>query len=270
MAKQRMVNTQFWDDKYIKKLGPHGKLIFAYLITGPLTTISGAYEITLDHIYFHTGIPEIEIASWLEKFEQDDKATFCDGWMLVHNAIDHQTLTNLKITTGIEESVKRCPDWIKYRLSIRYRWLSHLNPNSDSYSDSNNGVPPVAADAAAEEYPVERRIWKDGIDLLVKSALTETQARPLLGRLAKDYGSELLAECIAATQAKNPADPKGFLIGALRKRSNPNPEAVVGKYVPPEEPDIFPECASCNNTQFLNGDWKSQQPCPDCQLEKAA
>lgn len=34
----------------------------------------------------------------------------------------------------------------------------------------------------------------------------------------------------------------------------------------------YPECPSCHNTQFLDGDWKSQQPCPDCvgKLEKAA
>src|SRR5688500_10376947 len=103
MAKQRIVNTKFWDDGYIRGLLPNGKLLFLYMFTGPLATLSGAYEITIDHAKFHTGIECDEIETWLGKFRQDDKATYRDGWLLVHNTIDHQTLTNDKIVRGIEE-----------------------------------------------------------------------------------------------------------------------------------------------------------------------
>jgi hypothetical protein len=217
LAKQRMVNTKFWDDGYIRTLEPHGKLLFLYLFTGPLATISGAYEITIDHAHFHTGIERDEIGIWLAKFRTDDKATFQDGWLLVHNTIDHQTLTSPKIVAGIEESIKGCPDWIKHTLSIRYQRLSHLNPNLNSNSNLNTKT--VAAIAAEDDTPVERRIWKDGIELLAKSGLTESKARPLLGRLARDYGKIELAQAIAATQAENSVDPKPFLIAVLLKRS---------------------------------------------------
>lgn len=140
MAKQRMVSTVFWDDKYIKRLPPNGKLLFIYSITGPLTTISGAYEITLDHFVFHTGLQESEIILLLEKFEADEKATFKDGWLFVHNMIGHQTLANEKIRKGVEDSLSGCPDWIKDRVSIRYQELSHLNLNSNLNLDSNSNL----------------------------------------------------------------------------------------------------------------------------------
>lgn len=72
------------------------------------------------------------------------------------------------------------------------------------------------------ETPVVRRIWKDGVDLLKQSGITEKNARSLLGKLAKDYSNELLAECIAVAQAKNPVNAEEFLIGALKARKNGN------------------------------------------------
>lgn len=103
-----------------------------------------------------------------------------------------------------------------------------------------------AAIAAPAEDPVERRIWKDGIDLLSKSALTEKQARPFLGRLAKDYGNEKLAEAIAVTQAKNPVDPKVFLIGVLKTGEKDRARMELGKYVPDDKPYIpDPPCTYC-------------------------
>src|SRR5688500_3672110 len=127
MAKQRYVNTRFWRDKYIRSLAPTGKLLFLYLITSPMAEICGAYEVTTDDIALDTGLGQIEIMAWMDKFTADDKATYQDDWLFVHNAIEHQTITNPKIRAGIENTAKCCPDWIKYRLSITYDWLSHLN-----------------------------------------------------------------------------------------------------------------------------------------------
>jgi hypothetical protein len=56
MAKQRVVNTRFWDDDYIMELGPTEKLVFLYVLTNPLTDLCGAYQITLKRISFDTGL----------------------------------------------------------------------------------------------------------------------------------------------------------------------------------------------------------------------
>lgn len=141
MAKQRYVNTKFWDDKYIRSLDPNGKLLFIYLFTNSLATIAGAYEIELERMRFDTGIPASKIVSLLEKFKVDGKAEFRDGWLLMINTVEHQATVNAKIRKGVEETVKCCPDWIKDRLSIAYDWLSHLNSNLNSNLNPNSNSP---------------------------------------------------------------------------------------------------------------------------------
>jgi len=252
MAKQRIINTQFWDDRYIRSLGPSGKLIYLYLFTGPLVTISGAYEITLDHIAFHTAVSELEIDSWMQKFDADGKATYRDGWMLVHNTIDHQTTTNPKIRSAIEISAKCCPDWIKHSLSIRYEWLSHLNLNSNLNLNSKNGETPVAAVAAAVENTVENQrdetdLWTAGIELLKTAKMTEAQARPFLGRLARQYTAAELHTAIAVSSAEKPADARAFLIGVLKKRAKDKARIEVGRNDATDD-----DCTDCWNMRWTD------------------
>lgn len=140
MAKQRYINTRFWDDNYIASLDPIEKLLFIYFLTNPLTEISGAYEIPLKRVALDTGIDRDMVQKILNRFADEDKIIYRDGWILVTNFIKHQSV-NPKIVTGIESAVKRCPEWIQDRLSIAYDSLSHLNL---SYSNSINSIPSAA------------------------------------------------------------------------------------------------------------------------------
>lgn len=79
--------------------------------------------------------------------------------------------------------------------------------------------PKPAATASSEQDPVQRRIWTDGLELLIRSGWkSESSARSFLGKLAKENGKGLLAEAIAATQAENPVNPQEFLVGLLKQR----------------------------------------------------
>lgn len=128
MAKQRYINTRFWDDGYVVTLDPLEKLLFIYFLTNPLTEICGAYEIPLRRIAFDTGIDADMVTKMVKRFADADKIIYRDGWVLVCNFIKHQS-SNPKIEKGVENAVKCCPDWIKDRLSIAYDSLSHLNLN---------------------------------------------------------------------------------------------------------------------------------------------
>lgn len=141
MAKQRYINTHFWDDTFIVDLESDEKLLFLYALTNPLTNISGAYEISIRRIIFDTGLEKDRILSIFEKFTLANKIIYKDGWLLIANFIKNQSL-NPKIQSGIESALSDCPDWIKDRLSIAYHSLSHLNLNSnrDSNRDSNTSV----------------------------------------------------------------------------------------------------------------------------------
>lgn len=105
----------------------------------------------------------------------------------------------------------------------------------------------VAAIAANGSNPVETRIWTDGVDLLSRSGLKQSDARAFLGKQAKDFGRESLAEAIAVTQAKNPADPKPFLVAILQDRlgASEKAKACVGKS---EEVEIEVQCKTCFDT----------------------
>lgn len=89
-----------------------------------------------------------------------------------------------------------------------------------SHSSSSYSVTKVT-DGGDGELSVERRVWKDGVDLLMKDGKsTENVVRSFLGKLAKQYGQDLLAEAISVTVAKNPVNPKEFLVGTLKSRSS--------------------------------------------------
>jgi hypothetical protein len=109
-----------------------------------------------------------------------------------------------------------------------------------------------AATAAPKPDPVETRIWKDGVELLKRSGLSESQARPLLGRWAKEHGKEALAEAIAKCQASNPADPRSYIGGILRARQADRIKTSVGK-----QAEVG--CDNCDGTGIFDG-----IPCPKC------
>jgi hypothetical protein len=277
MAKKRYVNTNFWTDKYIRSLRqPTGKLLYLYLFTGPLATLSGAYEVTTEQIAWDTGVPEMEVDSWLQKFEDDGKAVLRDGWLVMINTIEHQSHTTPTIRAGIINDLNRCPDWIKDRLSIRYRWLSHLNLNlnSDLNLNSKNGETPVAAVAAVDRSDdVAKDPWAAGIELL-KDTMTEAQARPFLGRLAKQYSAAEMLTAIQATTDEKPADARAFLIAVLKKRGKDNARGQVGRNIPSSAADFTENCLVCFDTGSVivkdaAGKMTGTIDCPECSKPSA-
>lgn len=116
MAKQRYINTKFWDDAYIISLTPNAKLLFLYLLTNPLTNIAGCYEISLRRIHFDTGLSEAIIQSTLDTFKDNNKIFYLDSWIVIKNFIKNQSL-NPKITKGIAVLIQQeLPPRTKQRL----------------------------------------------------------------------------------------------------------------------------------------------------------
>lgn len=142
MSKQRYVDTRFWDDPYIACLDPSEKLLFLYLITNPLTNISGIYEITLRRIQFDTGFNEDMVKKILDRFARDGKVVYRGGWIAVKNFIKHQNVNNPKIRAGIKATMAGAPSdlvsWITGGISLDN--LSHPNSNSNTNSSvAENG-----------------------------------------------------------------------------------------------------------------------------------
>lgn len=120
MAKNRYVNTRFWDDSYITRLSPNEKLIFLYLLTNPLTTIAGVYELSVKRVAFDVGLSVKEISRTLDQFQRGRKIVREGDWIGIVNFIKHQSL-NPKVKLGIRKELKGAPEQlVERKRHIRY------------------------------------------------------------------------------------------------------------------------------------------------------
>ncbi len=109
MAKNRYVNTKFWDDQYISDLDPVEKLLFLYLLTNPLTEMCGIYEIQVRRIALDTGIDKDMIPKIFFRFAEAGKIFYINNnWVYIRNFQKHQAV-NDSIKIGIERSLKAIP-----------------------------------------------------------------------------------------------------------------------------------------------------------------
>lgn len=138
LAKQRFVNTHFWDDSFIRTLDMSGKLLFIYFLTNPLTNIAGAYEVSLERICFDTGMSRKTVEKNLQIFENSDKIIYREGWILLKNFIKNQKL-NPSIIEGIKALVNGCPDWIKDSLSQAVPNVFYIDRNRNRNRDRKIG-----------------------------------------------------------------------------------------------------------------------------------
>lgn len=146
MAKNRYVNTRFWEDSYIARLGTNEKLAFLYLLTSPLANIAGTYEMPVKRALFDTGIPAKEFASALDRFEADGKIVRHGDWIGIVNFAKHQK-PNPKVRLGIAKELGRAPREIVERVPVTvaaarigFDRLSHLNPNPKENPNPKRGL----------------------------------------------------------------------------------------------------------------------------------
>ncbi len=80
-----MIYTKFWYDNYISALSAKEKLLFIYLISNEKVNICGIYELPDKYILLDTGLKQKELEIIKEKFMQDGKFAFIDGWVKIMN-----------------------------------------------------------------------------------------------------------------------------------------------------------------------------------------
>ena len=124
MAKQRRVNTAFWDDPYIETLTKDEKYLFLFFLTNPHTNIAGIYEISVKKIAFYTGLTESNITKTINKFIKDDKILYIESYIFILNHIKHQMLSE-KIVTGIKNIVESLPFDVSDCFSITKHRVSY-------------------------------------------------------------------------------------------------------------------------------------------------
>lgn len=114
---QRVVNTRFWEDNYVYNLDPTQKLIFLYLLTNSHANIAGVYELNERKAANETGIDREMILKIIDKFMQDGKVYYADGYVILRNFIRHQSL-NPKIMIGIQKIIETLPENVRKLYAI--------------------------------------------------------------------------------------------------------------------------------------------------------
>jgi len=76
MAKFRKVHTAFWDDLYIEKLSPEDRYFYLFLLTNPLCTECGIYEISLSKICSYTGYNLDTVRLIIKRFISSEKILY--------------------------------------------------------------------------------------------------------------------------------------------------------------------------------------------------
>jgi hypothetical protein len=117
MANSRIVSTNFWRDTYITNLDPTEKLLFLYFLTNPQTNLAGIYEIDLRLVAFDTGIDESMVKKILERFCDDRKIYYENGWLILCNFIKYQKL-NANMKKGVRNIIDSLPDWLQKKITL--------------------------------------------------------------------------------------------------------------------------------------------------------
>lgn len=107
--KLRSVNTAFWSDPYVENLDPSEKLLFIYLITNSFCNLSGIYKVTLKRMAFETGIDRDMITKMMARLEDDGKAFYYEGYVILPNFQNHQRHTPV-IQEKIKEYLEKVPE----------------------------------------------------------------------------------------------------------------------------------------------------------------
>ena len=113
MAKNRYVNTHFWNDAYISELDPIEKLMFIYFLTNSFSNIAGVYEISLKQIALDTGIDKEMIIKIIDRFSRDKKIFYFNSYIFIVNFASHQDQGSEKIKSGIKRVFDELPGSIK-------------------------------------------------------------------------------------------------------------------------------------------------------------
>lgn len=129
MATQRYISTTFWEDKWIRSLDPSERYLYMYLLTNPLTSIAGIYQITMDRIAFDTGYDERTLVPMLDRFADSGKAFFYDDeWIILPSWPKHQRVRERdNCRKGIDTILSTIPDDVFSKaLSVGYKY-KYLN-----------------------------------------------------------------------------------------------------------------------------------------------
>jgi len=194
MGKSRYIATDLWRDSYIDSLNPSEKLLWIYLICNPSTNLSGIYQCPERIMASDTGFEVSMVHKIFKRFQEQKKAYYIDGWVILPNAPKHQNLDNPKICKGIERELRDVTDKVLMsidRLSIPYAYPIDKQPHltKPNLTKLKKEVSKKETSLSSKEGITEVNTTEDGEEVGVKVS----RGKP--SRLSKDINDKFRELC---------------------------------------------------------------------------
>ena len=119
MANYRQIHVSIWKDGWFIELPPEEKLLFIYLFSNELASLSGLYELPPRVIQREIDLPPETIAAALEKFEGAGKIHHQDGLIWVINMRKYNR-GGVRVHRRMIRDVEEIPDG-----QLKRRFLAH-------------------------------------------------------------------------------------------------------------------------------------------------
>ena len=108
--KRRYINTTIWDKSWFRKLSSNAQLLYLYLLTTPLSTISGVYEIADDRIAFDT---KLEPKKAINELVESGEIARLSDWVVIVRHPDFQKWeSSPKIAIGLFNELREIPEQV--------------------------------------------------------------------------------------------------------------------------------------------------------------
>lgn len=108
--KRRYINTTIWDKSWFRKLSSNAQLLYLYLLTTPLSTISGVFEIADDRIAFDT---KLEPKKAINELVKSGEIARISDWVVIVRHPDYQKWeSSPKIAIGLFNELCEIPEQV--------------------------------------------------------------------------------------------------------------------------------------------------------------
>jgi len=105
--KRRYINTTIWNKSWFRKLNSDSQLLYIFLLTCPLSSLSGVFEISDELIEFYINIKPKEAIK--ELAEAGEVARFGDWIVIVRHPDFQKWETSPKIAMGLFSELTEIP-----------------------------------------------------------------------------------------------------------------------------------------------------------------
>lgn len=200
------VDTKVWNDEWFSELDKDDKLLWLYLLTNPFITWSKVYECPILMMSAQTGIDKLMIKKTIQRFIDDKKMLFENGYVVVINSMRYSTFNQVTLKTCRNE-IESLPERI-FNLSEVQDKYCHITgtikpvieklpetkptkqpkPVKEATADIELSEKGKSILAIASKHVADSLESLDGIKSNKKMSLTNKQIESLLTK----YGYDLL------------------------------------------------------------------------------